>query len=57
MNMHTSRIGFWAAVTATIFGLAYVVALLATLTGVLAGPWGTFYQLAPPIVLAWSYWC
>jgi hypothetical protein len=55
MNRHTSRIGFWAAVIATIFGLAYIVALLATLTGMLIGPWDTFYQLAPSIVLAWSY--
>jgi hypothetical protein len=55
MNMPTSRIGFWAAVVATVFGLAYIVALLATLTGVLAGPWATLYQLAPSIVLAWSY--
>jgi hypothetical protein len=55
MNMQTSRIGFWAAVIATIFGLAYIVALLATLAGVLVGPWDTFYQLAPSIVLAWSY--
>jgi hypothetical protein len=55
MNMYTSRIGFWAAVTATIFGLAYIAALLATLAGVLVGPMATFYQLAPSIVLAWSY--
>jgi hypothetical protein len=55
MNMPTSRIGFWAAIIATVFGLAYIVALLATLTGALVGPWATFYQLAPSIVLAWSY--
>ncbi len=55
MNRPTSRIGFWAAVIATIFGLGYIVALLLTLAGVLAGPWATFYQLAPSIVLAWSY--
>ncbi len=55
MNPYTSRIGFWAAVIATIFGLGYIVALLATLAGLLVGPWATFYQLAPSIVLAWSY--
>jgi len=55
MNPSTSRIGFWASVIATIFGLGYIVALLATLAGVLVGPWATFYQLAPSIVLALSY--
>ena len=55
MNPSTSRIGFWAAVIATIFGLGYIVALLVTLVGGLSGPWATFYQLAPSIVLAWSY--
>lgn len=55
MNPSTSRIGFWAAVIATIFGLGYIVALLVTLVAGLSGPWATFYQLAPSIVLAWSY--
>jgi len=55
MNPYTSRIGFWAAVIATLFGLGYIVALLATLAGVLTGPRATFYQLAPSIVLAWSF--
>jgi len=55
MNPSASRVGFWAAVIATIFGLGYIVALLVTLAGGLSGPWATFYQLAPSIVLAWSY--
>ncbi|MBW7884127.1 MAG: hypothetical protein H3C34_16090 [Caldilineaceae bacterium] len=55
MNPHTSRIGFWSAVTATVFGLGYIIALLVTLSGILVGPWATFYQLAPSLVLAWSY--
>lgn len=55
MNLHTSRIGFWAAVLATIFGLGFIAALIASMTGMLAAPWTTFYQVAPSIVLAWSY--
>jgi len=51
----TCLIGFWAAVVSTGFGLGYIVALLATLTGAVDGPWATAYQLAPSIVLAWSY--
>ena len=56
MNSTTCLIGFWAAAVSTVFGLAYVVALLANLTGAVDdGPWATAYQLAPSIVLAWSY--
>ncbi len=55
MNPHTSRIGFWSAVVATVFGTGYIAALLATLSGVLTGIWATAYQLAPSIVLAWAY--
>jgi hypothetical protein len=56
MNSPTCLIGFWAAVVSTAFGLAYIVALLANLTGAVEdGPWATAYQLAPSIVLAWSY--
>lgn len=58
MKIHTTtcRIGFWAAVVSTVFGLLYIVALVATLTGAVEeGPWATAYQLAPSIVLAWSY--
>jgi hypothetical protein len=51
----TRLIGFWAAVASTVFGLGYVVALLATLAGAVGGAWATAYQLAPSIVLAWSY--
>ncbi|MDT8307182.1 MAG: hypothetical protein RRC07_14720 [Anaerolineae bacterium] len=55
MNPYTTRVGFWAAVLATLFGLAYIVALFATLAGMLAAPWDTAYQLTPSIVLAWCY--
>lgn len=55
MNPYTSPIGFWAAVLATIFGVGYIVALFASLAGVLTAPWDTAYQLAPSIVLAWCY--
>jgi hypothetical protein len=58
MKIHTPtrRIGFWAAVVSSVFALLYIVALVATLTGALEeGPWATAYQLAPSIVLAWSY--
>jgi len=57
MMMHASTclIGFWAAVVATIFGLAYVVALLITLSGSVTGHWATVYQIAPSLILAWSY--
>lgn len=55
MNPFTSRIGFWSAVIATIFGVGYIVALLLSLAGMLSGAWATAYQLAPSIVLAWSY--
>lgn len=55
MKPNTARIGFWAALVATVFGFGYIAALIATLAGVLQGPWATFYQLAPSIVLAWSY--
>ena len=55
MNPYTSRIGFWAAVLATIFGLAYIAALFATLSGMLVAPWDTAYQLTPSLVLAWCY--
>lgn len=55
MNPQTSRIGEWAAIIATFFGLGYIAALVATLAGAVSGPWATFYQLAPSIVLAVSY--
>jgi hypothetical protein len=52
----TPLVSYWAAVASTVFGLGYVAALLATLTGAIAeGPWATACQLAPSIVLAWSY--
>jgi hypothetical protein len=51
----TCLVGFWAAVVSTGFALGYIVALLATLTGAVDGPWATVYLIAPSIVLAWSY--
>lgn len=55
MNPPTARIGFWAALVAVISGLAYIAALVASFAGMLAGTQATAYQLAPSIVLAWSY--
>ena len=56
MNAPTCLIGFWAAVVSTVFGLLYITALMANLTGAVEdGPWATAFQLAPSIVLAWGY--
>jgi hypothetical protein len=42
MNSPTCLIGFSAAVVSTLFGLGYIVALLANLTGAVEdGPWAT----------------
>jgi hypothetical protein len=55
MNAPTCLIGFWSAIISTVFGLLYIAALVATLAGAVSGPWATAFQLAPSIVLAWSY--
>jgi len=55
MKVHTSRIGFWAAVLATVFGFAFSVAALAQAAGVFVAPWDTFWVVAPSIFLAWCY--
>jgi hypothetical protein len=55
MNRHVAAIGTRAGVLATVSGLGYIIALLLSLAGVLTGPRATFWQLAPSIVLAWSF--
>ena len=51
----TAKIGLLASLMATVFGLGYTVALGAALTGQIAGPWATAYEVAPSLGLAWSY--
>jgi hypothetical protein len=51
----TAKIGLLASLIATLFGLGYTVAPGAALTGQIAGPWATAYEVAPSLGLAWSY--
>lgn len=46
------KIGFGAAVFTAVFGIAYIIALLATLAGLLQPPWDMTYQVIPSIFLA-----
>lgn len=55
MRIATARAGVWSAALATVSGIGYIAALLLTMGGVLNGPRSTAYQLAPSLVLAWSY--
>jgi hypothetical protein len=50
-----SKIGLWAAVFTVIFGMAYIIALFATLAGLLKPPWDMAYEVLPSIFLAPSF--
>ena len=50
-----SKIGFGAAIFTAISGITYIIALLATLTGLLKPPWDMTYQVIPSIFLASSF--
>ncbi|MGZ4918313.1 MAG: hypothetical protein ACXV5E_07910 [Halobacteriota archaeon] len=55
MNKLAHRFGFWSAVLSLIFGLAYIIALFATLLGFLTPPWDVAYQVAPSLPLASAF--
>ncbi|GAB6056363.1 hypothetical protein JCM15415_16790 [Methanobacterium movens] len=50
-----SKIGFGAGLSTFIFGMIYIMALLATLAGLLKPPWDMAYQVFPSILLAPSF--
>jgi hypothetical protein len=47
-----SRLGFWAAVAAIVFSLAYGVAQIAQVAGLLHDPWDRILIFAPSLALA-----
>ena len=55
MNRLVYRFGLWSAILALIFGLAYIIALFATLLGFLTPPWDVAYQVAPSLPLASAF--
>jgi hypothetical protein len=50
-----SKIGLWSAILTFLFGMGYIIALFATLTGLLKSPWDMTYQILPSIFLAPSF--
>lgn len=50
-----SQVGFGAAILTALFGIAYIIALFATLAGFLKPPWDMAYQVLPSIFLAPSF--
>jgi hypothetical protein len=50
-----SKIGLWAAILTFLFGMGYIIALFATLLGLLKPPWDMTYEILPSILLAPSF--